>query len=77
MEDEDGTSWALLNSPVQDLQAMDRTLLFCRVREKAESRAHHSVVLGSGREAVQHLPQRPVSVLGDHQLQDMFETETV
>ena len=63
MEDEDGTSWALLNSLVQDSQAMGWTLPFCRVREKADSHAHHSGVLGSGYEAVQHLPQRPVSVV--------------
>lgn len=77
MEDEDDTSWAFLNSPIQDLQAMGWTLPFCRVREKAESCAHHSVVPGAGYEAVQHLPQRPMSVLRDHQLQDRFETEAV
>lgn len=77
MEDEDGTSWAFLNSPIQDLQAMGWMLPFCRVTGKAKSRAHHSVVLGSRYEAVQHLPQGPVSLLRDHQLQGRFETETV
>lgn len=77
VEDEDGTSWSFLNSPVQDLQATRWALPFRRGRERAGGHAHHSVVLGHGHEAVQHLPPSPVFVLQDHQPQDTFETETV